>query len=308
MILILAPMEGVTDAVFRQVVARATRPDLFFTEFTNVNSFASMKGRENALERFKIVETDPPIIAQIWGSVPEYFSETAGALSKLGFVGVDINMGCPDRHVVANGGGSGMIKTPELAVECIRATKKATDLPVSVKTRLSYSNKEGLQYNQWLPLLLNEHLSMLSVHLRTKTEMSKVPAHYELIPEILKMRDEIAPETKIIVNGDIKNRREAEKLEEKYPGIDGVMIGRGAISNPFCFRYSLPTQKELYELLLYHLDVFERDSRRPFETMRHFFKSYVKDFPGAGEIRNQMMVAEDAEAVRRIVKNAIMDL
>ena len=308
MILILAPMEGVTDAVFRQVVARAQRPDLFFTEFTNVNSFASLKGRKNALERFKITETDPPIIAQIWGRVPDYFSETARALQKLGFFGVDINMGCPDRHVVANGGGAGMIKTPELAVECIRATKEATELPVSAKTRLSYSNTEGIQYNEWLPLLLKEQLSMLTVHLRTKTEMSKVPAHYELIPEILKMRDEIAPETKIIVNGDVKNRKEAEVLAEKYPGIDGVMIGRGAISNPFCFRETEPTQKELYELLLYHLEVFERDSRRPFETMRHFFKSYVKDFPGAGEIRNRMMVAENAEEVRRIVKDAIMGL
>ena len=120
---VLAPMEGVTDAVFRQVIAKAGRPDLFFTEFTNVSSYASERGRDNALERLEVVATDEPIIAQIWGKNPEHFAETAGVLEGLGFAGLDINMGCPDRHVNAVGGGAAMIKTPELAVECIRDRK-----------------------------------------------------------------------------------------------------------------------------------------------------------------------------------------
>lgn len=136
---VLAPMEGVTDVVFRQVVARAGRPDLFFTEFTNVSSFASEKGRENALERLEVAASDAPIIAQIWGKNPEHFADLASALDGLGFAGLDINMGCPDRHVNNAGGGAAMIRTPELAVECIREAKKATDLPVSVKTRLGYT-------------------------------------------------------------------------------------------------------------------------------------------------------------------------
>ena len=135
---ILAPMEGVTDIAFRQVVAKAARPDIFYTEFTNVNSYTSEKGRHNALERFRIEESERPIVPQIWGTRPEMFAETAKALKEMGFLSVDVNMGCPDRHVVATGGGSGLIRTPELAKEIIRATKTA-GLPVSVKTRLGYS-------------------------------------------------------------------------------------------------------------------------------------------------------------------------
>ena len=131
----LAPMEGVTDIAFRQVVAKAARPDIFFTEFTNVNSYVSEKGRQNALERLKFLPAEQPIVAQIWGTKSEMFAETAKAIKDLGFQAIDINMGCPERHVVATGGGSGLIRTPDLAVDIIRATKTA-GLPVSVKTRL----------------------------------------------------------------------------------------------------------------------------------------------------------------------------
>ena len=124
---VLAPMEGVTDVIFRQVVAKAGRPDLFFTEFTNVSSFASEKGRANALERLEVVSTDAPIIAQIWGKNPEHFAELAGALENLGFAGLDINMGCPDRHVNAAGGGAAMIRTPGLAIECLNKARAATN-------------------------------------------------------------------------------------------------------------------------------------------------------------------------------------
>ena len=146
--LILAPMEGVTDVVFRQVVARAGRPDLFFTEFTNVSSYASEKGRANALERLEIAPTDSPIIAQIWGKNPEHFAKTCEALEDLGFSGVDLNFGCPDKHVNKAGGGAAMIKTPELAVECFRNAVKSTNLPVSIKTRLGWAKLD--EYKDWL--------------------------------------------------------------------------------------------------------------------------------------------------------------
>ena len=178
--LILAPMEGVTDIIFRQVIAHSGRPDLFFTEFTNVSSYANEKGRENALERLEIAPTDSPIIAQIWGKNPEHFKTTAGALASLGFSGIDLNFGCPDKNVNRTGGGAAMIKTPELAVECFRNAKSSTTLPVSIKTRLGWSNFE--EYKTWLPALLDEHPAALPVHLRTTKEMSKVAAHYELIP------------------------------------------------------------------------------------------------------------------------------
>lgn len=240
---ILAPMEGVTDVVFRQVVAKAGLPDLFFTEFTNVSSFASEKGRENALERLEVALTDAPIIAQIWGKNPEHFAELAGALEGLGFAGLDINMGCPDRHVNAAGGGAAMIRTPELAVECLRQARAATALPVSVKTRLGYTYVE--EFREWLPVLLREKPAALTVHLRTRKEMSKVPAHFELIPEILELRDSLAPETRLVVNGDIKDLRQCQELAAQYPGVDGYMIGRGVFENPYCFTEHEPTVEEL---------------------------------------------------------------
>lgn len=322
---VLAPMEGVTDAIFRQVVAKAGRPDLFFTEFTNVSSYASERGRDNALERLEVVATDEPIIAQIWGKNPEHFAETAGVLEGLGFAGLDINMGCPDRHVNAAGGGAAMIKTPELAVECIRRAKQSTQLPVSVKTRLGYSFVE--EFREWLPVVLREEPAALTVHLRTRKEMSKVPAHYELIPEIAKLRDEIAPATKFVINGDIKDLRQAKELAAKYPEVDGFMIGRGVFENPYCFTEYEPTREDLMGLLNYHLELFdakdaeycakqaERMREDPdfalrmdgkvrslaFEPLKRFFKIYLRDFPGASDLRAELMETHDTAKVREIL-------
>ena len=331
--LILAPMEGVTDILFRQVIASAGRPDLFFTEFTNVSSYASEKGRTNALERLKIASTDSPIIAQIWGKNPEHFSETCQALASLGFSGVDLNFGCPDKHVNKAGGGAAMIKTPELAVKCFRDAKNSTNLPVSIKTRLGWSNPE--EYKTWLPTLLSEHPTALTVHLRTKKEMSKVPAHYELIPEINTLRNEISPETKLIINGDVKNRSHTLELHQQFPKVDGFMIGRGVFQNPYCFTNHTPTQDELIALLKMHLDLYEKyenepsrsiatngehlaselrnDGRErsgdervhshiPYESLKHYFKIYINNFPGAKEIRAKLMETHSVAEARAIMK------
>lgn len=323
---VLAPMEGVTDVMFRQVIARAGRPDLFFTEFTNVSSFASEKGRFNALERLEVAPTDAPIIAQIWGKNPEHFAELAAELEKLGFAGLDINMGCPDRHVNAAGGGAAMIRTPDLALECIKQAKNATNLPVSVKTRLGYTYVE--EFNDWLALLLKQDLAALTVHLRTRKEMSKVPAHYELISEIVQLRDEIAPQTKIIINGDIKNLQQVKELSQKYSAVDGFMIGRGVFENPYCFTEHTPTSQELLELLNLHLDLFDAQDIKhvamqadlmrnnpefalktngevrglPFEPLKHFFKIYINNFPGASALRAQLMETHTTAEVRAILQ------
>ncbi len=302
--LILAPMEGVTDIIFRQVIAQSGRPDLFFTEFTNVSSYASEKGRANALERLEIAPTDSPIIAQIWGKEPAHFSETCQALASLGFSGVDLNFGCPDKHVNKAGGGAAMIRTPELAVECFKNAKKSTHLPVSVKTRLGWSKPE--EFKTWLPTLLNEHSAALTVHLRTKKEMSKVPAHFELIPEIIQLRNEISPETKLIINGDIKNRQHALELHEKYPEIDGFMIGRGVFENPYCFTDHTPSREELMQLLNLHLNLYEEQSEKhylSYEPLKHFFKIYINNFPGAKELRAKLMETHSVSEAREILKN-----
>lgn len=301
--LILAPMEGVTDIMFRQVIAHAGRPDLFFTEFTNVSSYASEKGRHNALERLEVAPSDNPIIAQIWGKNPDHFSETCQALDNLGFSGVDLNFGCPDKHVNKAGGGAAMILTPDLAVECFKNAKKFTTLPISIKTRLGWS--DPAEYQSWLPILLAEHPAALTIHLRTKKEMSKVPAHYELIPDITRLRRQISPTTKLIVNGDIKDRTHALELHTKYPEVDGFMIGRGVFANPYCFTNHQPAKEELMELLKTHLDLYEIQSRKyyiSYETLKHFFKIYVNNFPGAKDLRTKLMNTHSVPEARDIIK------
>lgn len=330
---ILAPMEGVTDVAFRQVIAKAGRPDLFFTEFTNVSSFASERGRANALERLEIVETDAPIIAQIWGKNPAHFAELAGALEELGFSGLDINMGCPDRHVNAAGGGAAMIRTPELAVECLRQARAATRLPVSVKTRLGYTYVQ--EFREWLPILLREKLAALTVHLRTRKEMSKVSAHFELIPEIVALRNEISPETKLVINGDIKDLKHIRTLGAQYPEVDGWMIGRGVFENPYCFTNHEASREELLGLLKLHLDYYAAASERilktrqevlrrellarnyrgsieaqlaevrglSFEPLKHYFKIYVREFEGAGELRTKLMECRNIEEANVVLSN-----
>ena len=305
--LVLAPMEGVTDSPFRAVIAKAGRPDLFFTEFTNVSSFNSEKGRSNALERLKINSTVSPILAQIWGKNPDHFSELSSALESLGFSGVDLNFGCPDRHVNRAGGGAAMIKTPKLAVECFKNAKNSTNLPVSIKTRLGFTYLN--EWKDWLSILLNEHSAALTVHLRTRKEMSKVPAHYELIPEIIELKNQISPETKLIINGDIKDKKEAQELQEKYPEVDGFMIGRGVFQNPFCFTDHTGSKEELLDLFYYHLDKFDeenKDNSHSFEPLKHYFKIYLNSFPGASELRNELMQAHSTAEVRNILASRKM--
>ena len=295
---ILAPMEGVTDIAFRQVIAKAARPDIFFTEFTNVNSYISEKGRTNALERFRIEETERPIVPQIWGTKPEMFAETAKALKEMSFPAVDINMGCPDRHVVATGGGSGLIRTPELAKGIIRATKTA-GLPVSVKTRLGYSRVD--EWEDWLTTILKAEPAALTIHLRTKKEMSKVAAHYELIPDILALKNAISPETVLIINGDIERPADAQKYIDM--GVDGIMIGRGVFHNPFCFEKE-PREhgrEELIDLMRYHLDLYEKYELSPYDPLKHFYKIYINNFPGASEIRDRLMHTKSIPEAREVL-------
>ena len=295
----LAPMEGVTDIAFRQVVAKAARPDIFFTEFTNVNSYSSEKGRPNALERLKYEPSEQPIVAQIWGKNPEMFAETVAAVRDLGFQAVDINMGCPDRHVVATGGGSGLIRTPELAVEILRAAQRVEGITVSVKTRLGYTRTD--EWKPWLSTLLGEHPAALTIHLRTKKEMSKVDAHYDLVPEIVALKNELSPETKLIINGDIKSATEAQKFIDQ--GADGIMIGRGVFQNPFCFEREPKehSREELLDLMRYHLDLYEKYDLHPYDPLKHFYKIYINNFPGASDLRAELMQTKTIAEARAII-------
>lgn len=326
---ILAPMEDVTDHIFRRVVARAARPDLFFSEFTNATGWVHAGEKATGGRLFKHPDENYPLTAQIWGGIPEDIAALAQHCKALGYRAIDINMGCPVKHAIKVGGGSALIRSPDLAAEVVAAAKTA-GLPVSVKTRLGYS--KITEWEPWIGFLLKQDIAALTVHLRTKQEMSKVPAHWELMPEIKKLRDEIAPETLLIGNGDIADRRHGQELIEKT-GIDGIMFGRGIFTNIFAFEKNPKehSKEELLELLHYHLDLFEKahnSNRRhpelgsgsktfnqesmkqvhddkpgkPYETLKRFFKIYIRDFPGSHELRNQLMQTKTIPEAKTILK------
>ena len=300
----LAPMEAVTDVIFRHVVAEAARPDVFYTEFTNSASFCSEKGVHSTRGRLHFTEDEQPIVAQIWGSKPENFAQMSKGLAEMGYRAIDINMGCPDKAVIKSGGGSDLIRNPELAGKIIAAAKEG-GLPISVKTRLGFSRID--EWHDWLRFLLEQNIAVLTVHLRTKKEMSKVNAHFEMIPEILKLRDEIAPQTLIQINGDILSVRQGLELAEKYPGIDGIMIGRGVFANPFVFETEVRehSKAELINLLKLHLDIFDeyatRFEIRKFEPLKRFFKIYIREFDGASDLRAKLMETKSTAEVREIL-------
>ncbi|WP_251552223.1 tRNA dihydrouridine synthase [Neobacillus muris] len=300
---ILAPMEEVTDVVFRHVVSKAARPDVFFTEFTNTESYCHPDGKQSVRGRLTFTDDEQPIVAHIWGDKPEFFRQMSMGMAKLGFRGVDLNMGCPVPNVASRGKGSGLILRPEVAGDLIQAAKEG-GLPVSVKTRLGYT--EIAEWRDWLTHVLEKDIANLSIHLRTRKEMSQVDAHWELIPEIKKLRDEIAPNTLLTINGDIPDRQTGQKLADQY-GVDGIMIGRGIFKNPFAFETDLKehSSKELLDLLRLHLDLYDQYSKelelRPFTALHRFFKIYVKGFRGASELRNQLMSTKTTDEVRAML-------
>ncbi|MBS3580950.1 tRNA-dihydrouridine synthase [Staphylococcus aureus] len=299
---ILAPMEDVTDIVFRHVVSEAARPDVFFTEFTNTESFCHPEGIHSVRGRLTFSEDEQPMVAHIWGDKPEQFRDTSIQLAKMGFKGIDLNMGCPVANVAKKGKGSGLILRPDVAAEIIQATK-AGGLPVSVKTRLGYYEID--EWKDWLKHVFEQDIANLSIHLRTRKEMSKVDAHWELIEAIKNLRDEIAPNTLLTINGDIPDRKTGLELAEKY-GIDGVMIGRGIFHNPFAFEKEPRehTCKELLDLLRLHLSLFnkyEKDEIRQFKSLRRFFKIYVRGIRGASELRHQLMNTQSIAEARALL-------
>ncbi|MBI4033841.1 tRNA-dihydrouridine synthase, partial [Candidatus Saccharibacteria bacterium] len=226
--LALAPMDDVTDSVFRQMIADLAPPDLYFTEFVNVDGLQS-PGRERLLPKLRFSEKEYPIIAQIWGIKPENFYKTTKEIIAMGFDGVDLNFGCPIKKIVKGGACAALINNRELAGEIIDAVREAClpagtrrgVFPVSVKTRVGFTTVDM----SWLEFLLTKKLDLLSIHGRTAKQLSNAPANWELIGEARKMRDVLCPSTLIVGNGDVGSRGQAEELAKKYK-LDGVMIGR----------------------------------------------------------------------------------
>jgi len=301
---ILAPMEDVTDVVFRHVVKEAGAPDVFFTEFTNSDSYCHPDGIESVRGRLVFTEDEQPMVAHIWGDKPEFFKEMSLGLAEMGFKGIDLNMGCPVPNVAGRGKGSGLILRPEVAAELIEAAK-AGGIPVSVKTRIGYA--EIAEMEDWITHLLKQDIANLSVHLRTRNEMSKVDAHWDLIPQIMDIRDRIAPQTLITVNGDIPDRQTGLQLAEQY-GVDGIMIGRGIFKNPYAFEkepkeHSPQDLLGLLEMQLNLQDQYAEMVPRSIVGLHRFFKIYVKGFPGASDLRVKLMGTKSTDEVREILKD-----
>jgi len=298
--LCLAPMEEVTDTVFRQMVVKVARPDVFFTEFTNVEgishflntsplSFPSPNLGEGVggevLNRLVYSESERPIVAQIWGKKPENFYEAAKLIRKLRFDGIDINMGCPEKDVVKNGCCIALINNRSLAAEIIAAVKEgAGKLPVSVKTRIGL---DKIVTEDWCGFLLEQKIDALTVHGRTAKEKSDVPAHWEEIAKVVKMKRN----TVIIGNGDIHSAQDAVLSAQKY-GVDGVMIGRGIFENIAAFspQPSTLNPQENINLLREHLRLWEKTwgKTKNFAIMKKFVKVYIKGWEGAGKLRARL--------------------
>lgn len=310
--LVLAPMDDVTDTVFRRLLAEYCEPpDIFFTEFVNVDALQSA-GRTSALRRLKFTSSERPLIAQIWGKQPENFYKTASELVEMGFSGVDINMGCPDKSVVKNGCGGGMIQYPERALEVINATRDglAGKLPLSVKTRIGFSSYDPA----WIEELLKQKLNMLSIHFRTVKEMSKVPAHWELAPQIVALKNELSPDTLLVGNGDVASYEQAVSYAEKY-SIDGVMIGRGVFHDPFVFKESSPWENmspsSKLDLFKSHVTLFEsswRPGEKPLAPLNKFCKIYINGFASAKEYREKLMSCISTEELFKTINEIELEL
>jgi nifR3 family TIM-barrel protein len=308
-IMVLAPMADVTDAAFRRMIAKYGKPDVLWTEFVSADGLvlAPEEGKKKLLRDLIFTEAERPIVAQFFTSNPEYMKKVAILARELGFDGIDINMGCPDRSIEKQKAGAALIKNPKLARELIRAAKEgAGDLPVSVKTRVGF-NKVELE--TWIPELLAEEPAVLTVHARTRKELSLVPARWEHVKRAVEIRNEMGKKTLIFGNGDVKDLADArQKIKET--GADGVMLGRAIFGNPWLFKEYIPNLEEKLKVMVEHTKLFHEllGDIKSFAIMKKHYKAYVANFDGAAELRGKLMDAKDPEEVESIVNKYLHSL
>lgn len=305
---VLAPMDDVTDTVFRQIVADCAPPDVFVTEFVNVDGLQS-PGRQKLIKKLQFTPKEKPIIAQLWGLKPENYYKTTKELVSMGFDGVDINMGCPVKTVIKNGACAALINNRELANEIIDAAREGAgkDFPVSVKTRVGFTTVDM----GWLEFLLAKKIDLLSIHGRTAKQLSKVPADWELIGQARQMRDSLCPSTLIVGNGDVVSRDQGLELAEKYK-LDGIMIGRGVFHDPFVFGLKSPWEdwgkEQKIELFRRHIELFAKtwqSGEYKFESLKKFAKVYINGFDGASELRGKFMTMENPQAALDLLRQEV---
>ena len=295
-------MADVTDAAFRRIIAKYGKPDVIWTEFVSADGLCHPKGREKLLTDLIYSESERPIVAQLFTAYPEKMIIAAGLIQDLGFDGLDINMGCPDRVVEKQGAGAALMKNPKLAQEIIQSAQKgAPKLPISVKTRIGYHRDE---LETWLPTLLETPLTAITLHARTRKEMSKVPAHWKAITRAVRIRDDLKSKTLIIGNGDVVNLVDARRHATET-GADGIMLGRAIFGNSWLFskNQNAIKIKEKLKVLIEHTKLFEEllGKVKNFAIMKKHYKCYVMDWEGVNELRQALIEAPNRAVVEEIV-------
>lgn len=302
---VLAPLANVTDAAFRALIAKYGKPDVLWTEFVSADGLM-LGNRDILLRDLAYSPAERPIVAQLFTSRPDMMEKAAALAQELGFDGIDINMGCPDKSVEKQGAGAKLITTPELALEVIEAAKQgAPNIPVSVKTRLGY-NKDIL--DEWLPKILSAKPAAVTVHARTRKEMSLVPARWERVARAVDIRNEMGSDALIIGNGDLKDIADA-KNKIQQTGADGAMFGRAIFGNPWLFTSHTPTIEERLRVSVEHAKLFETmlGDIKNFALMKKHFKAYAEGFPGAKELRMKLMETSNAQEIEEIIEGFLKD-
>jgi tRNA-dihydrouridine synthase len=305
-----APLEQVSDVVFREILATIGKPDVMFTEFTNVDGLCST-GSDKVANRLRYNDTQHPIIAQIWGLTPDHYREAAIKIRELGFDGIDLNMGCPDRDVIKKGCCAALIENHTLAAEIIQATKEgAKDLPVSVKTRIGIRK---IVTEEWISFLLEQDIANLTIHGRTVSEMSKVPAHWDEIGKGVVIRNQMGVKTTIVGNGDILSREQGIEMHAEYD-VDGIMIGRGMFQNFWVFNkdqaHVTMDKVDKLQLLSQHITLWDNTwaDTKDFNVLKKFYKVYIHGFENASELRMELMQLSTAAETLEYLDSQIKQL
>jgi nifR3 family TIM-barrel protein len=313
----LAPMEDVTDTVFREVVLSVSDPgclQVLFSEFTSTDGLCHAVGGPkvkhrlliNPSERELLRKTGVKIVAQIWGSNPEKFREAARIICDEGeFDGIDINMGCPVKKIVKQGACSALIGQPAHAREIILATQEVSTIPVSVKTRIGIHK---VVTEDWIGHLLETGPAVITVHGRIQKQQSEGQADWNEVARAVRLRDSMGSKTLIHGNGDVMTFEEGlQKVEET--GVEGVMIGRGIFGNPWFFKREVreKSPEERLGLLWKHAYLFTRTwkDEKHFNILKRFFKIYTSGFPGAAQLRAQLMETHSLEEVRQVLEGEL---
>lgn len=313
----LAPMEDVTDTVFREIILKISDMgvlNFLFAEFISTDGLCHRIGKDRVSHRLKISDTerkllkekDVKIIAQIWGANPDKFYDSAKIIcSEYQFDGIDINFGCPVKKIVKQGGCSALIGKPELAKEIIAATIEGSNIPVSVKTRTGLSKHIT---EEWISALLDTKISGLTLHGRTQKMMSEYAADWNEIGKASALIDGKIP---FLGNGDVWTLEDGYKKIEEYK-VNGIMYGRGIFRNPWLFSKNQQdrTPEEKLNLLWEHTNLFVNTwgNEKSFSILKRFFKIYTYNFEHAAEIRGDLMNCTNIEEVAKVLRNCAYEV